>query len=92
MVNKFVLDLGNKKQTQFIQLRTNEDEKKFLDNVTNKLNSASPYLKFSVSDIIRLAFADFGQRILGSEFKIIIDIPAKDISFKLKKQKSVDKK
>ena len=87
MVKKFILDLGNLKQTKFFQIRTNEDEKKFLENVCNKLNSSSPFFKFSVSDVIRMAYADFGGRILGGEFTIKINIPEKDISFKVKKQK-----
>lgn len=88
MAKKFILDLGNRKQTGFIQIRTNPEEKNFLQNATNKLNSSSPYLNMTISDFIRMSYADFGQRILGGNFTIKINIPEKDISFRLKKQKT----
>ena len=88
-MKKFNLDLGNKKQNQFIQIRTNADEKRFLEIVKNKLNSMSPYFDFSVSDIIRMGYADFGERLLSGELKVKIDLPVKAITFALKKKKGV---
>ncbi len=90
-MKKYKLDLGNKKNTQFIQIRSNPDEKKFLEMVKNKLNSSSSYFDFSVSDIIRMSFVDFGHRILGGEMNIKIDLKSKDVTFKIKKKKVLSK-
>lgn len=85
-MKKYTLDLGNKKQNKFLQIRTNDDEKKFLEIVKNQLNSLSPYFDFSVSDIVRMGAVDFGQRILSGDVKVKIDVKAKDITFKIKKK------
>ena len=85
-MKQYNLDLGNKKQTKFIQIRSNEDEQKSLEMVRNKINSMSSYFDFSVSDIIRMGYSDFGERILLGELKIKIDLPVKEITFKLNKK------
>ena len=83
-MKKYTLNLG--KSNKPLQLRgAYKDEKKFLEIIKKTLNEMNPFFNFTISDIVRMSFADFGNRIISGKLQIDFNLGEKEITFKVKK-------
>ena len=80
------LKLGGGSKPYILQFKTNKEERDYFNSALNKLNEIS-ILKFTISDLQRMALQDLSTRILNEKIVISLDIPERTITFNLTKTK-----